>query len=71
MENKILMPTGINYDRFRPRRVAEYGRVSSEHEAQLSALENQMQWYDAIAEKNKNWHIVNKYIDECFIYGEQ
>lgn len=30
-------------DRNRARKVVFYGRVSTEHEAQLSALENQMQ----------------------------
>ena len=33
-------------DRNRPHNIVFYGRVSTEHEAQLSALENQMQWYD-------------------------
>ena len=33
-----------NYKR-RPRTVAFYGRVSTEHEQQLSALSNQMDWY--------------------------
>ena len=28
------------------RKVAVYARVSTEHEAQLSALENQIQYYD-------------------------
>ena len=37
------------FDRNRQRRVSIYGRVSTEHEAQLSALENQMQWYDRYA----------------------
>ena len=42
-------PNGYSWaylDRNRPRRAVFYGRVSTEHEAQLSALENQMQWYD-------------------------
>ncbi len=64
MENTIVMPIGVNFDRFRQRRVAEYGRVSTEHEAQISALENQMQWYDDIAAQHKNWTVVKKYIDE-------
>ena len=33
-------------DKNRERKMVFYGRVSTEHEAQLSALENQMQWYD-------------------------
>ncbi len=28
------------------RRVAIYGRVSTEHEAQLAAFENQQTWYE-------------------------
>ena len=31
------------FDRNRARQVGIYGRVSTEHEAQLSALENQLQ----------------------------
>ena len=51
-------------DRNRPRKVVFYGRVSTEHEAQLSALENQMQWYEDIAKRFPNWEVVDKYIDE-------
>ena len=45
IENGMVMPTNVNFNRARQRRVVFYGRVSTEHEAQLSALENQMQWY--------------------------
>ncbi len=45
-------------DRNRERQVVFYGRVSTEHEAQISALENQMQWYDTQAETHKNWKVV-------------
>ena len=51
-------------DRNRPRKVVFYGRVSTEHEPQLSALENQMQWYEDIAKRYPNWQVVDKYIDE-------
>ena len=37
VENSMVMPTGVNTNRNRQRRVVFYGRVSSEHEAQLSA----------------------------------
>ena len=46
---KLQRPLGSAWtylDRNRPRRAVFYGRVSTEHEAQLSALENQMQWYE-------------------------
>ena len=68
---------GVNYrsgmilDRNRPRKVVFYGRVSTEHEAQLSALENQMEWYENQTKYHSNWIIVNRYIDEEIIYGEQ
>ena len=51
-------------DKNRERQVVFYGRVSTEHEAQLSALENQLQWYDTQADEHKNWNIIGKYIDE-------
>ena len=46
------------------RTVAIYARVSSAHEAQLSALENQVQYYDEILAKHPEWHLYDKYIDE-------
>ena len=64
VENGIVMPTDVNFNRSRQRKVVFYGRVSTEHEAQLSALENQMQWYDSVAEKHDNWIVLKKYIDE-------
>ena len=36
----------------RPRRVVFYGRVSTEHGEQLSALGNQMEWYTDLALRN-------------------
>ena len=48
----------------RERWVAIYGRVSTEHEAQLSALENQIDWYKPIMEAHPEWHVVAQYIDE-------
>ena len=64
VENSMVMPTGVNTNRNRQRRVVFYGRVSSEHEAQLSALENQIQWYDDIATRHQNWMVLRKYVDE-------
>lgn len=48
----------------RIRRVAFYGRVSTEHEEQLYALRNQMQWYEELCRYFPNWHIVNRYTDD-------
>ena len=44
--------------------VAIYARVSTEHEAQLSALDNQVQYYDEILAKHPDWVLYDKYIDE-------
>lgn len=52
------------FDRNRARKVAIYGRVSTEHEAQLSALENQLQWYDDQVRYHPNWSVCDRYIDE-------
>lgn len=51
-------------DRNRPRTMVFYGRVSTEQEAQLSALKNQIQWYDEQLQYHPNWNCINKYIDE-------
>lgn len=45
------------------RKVAIYARVSTEHEAQLSALENQIQYYDDILNKHPDWILYDRYID--------
>ena len=46
------------------RKVAIYARVSTEHEAQLSALDNQIQYYDDELAKHPDWELYDKYIDE-------
>ena len=46
------------------RNVAIYARVSTEHEAQLSALDNQVQYYDNILAMHPDWVLYNRYIDE-------
>lgn len=58
------MYTTLKPDINRPRTVVFYGRVSTEHEAQMSALENQLQWYDDQAKHHENWNVIDKYIDE-------
>lgn len=60
----LRMPGTMILDRNRERRIVFYGRVSTEHEAQLAALENQMQWYDDQAKFHPNWTVLDKYIDE-------
>ena len=47
----------INSD-FGKRRVVIYARVSTEHEAQISALENQLDWYEPILAARPEWELV-------------
>ena len=52
-------------DLFRTKRkVVIYARVSTEHDAQLSALENQIDWYKPILDAHPEWELVGTYIDE-------
>lgn len=46
------------------RKVCFYGRVSTEHEAQISALGNQIQYYQNIINEHPEWTLVEQYIDE-------
>ena len=46
------------------RKVAIYARVSTEHEAQINALGNQIQYYDNILAAHLDWELVGRYIDE-------
>lgn len=55
---------GLTQTAPKQRKVAIYARVSTEHEAQLSALENQKDWYKPILEANPEWELVHMYIDE-------
>ena len=54
---------GLNSD-FQKRDVAIYARVSTEHEAQLSALGNQLDWYKPILAARPDWTLIAQYIDE-------
>ena len=51
-------------DEHKARNVAVYARVSTEHEAQLSALENQKDWYKPILAQHPEWTVVKMYVDE-------
>lgn len=46
------------------RKVVVYARVSTEHEAQLSALENQKDWYKPILAQHPEWEVIRMYVDE-------
>lgn len=46
------------------RRVVFYARVSTEHEMQISALGNQVDWYYDLINKHEDWKLVGQYIDE-------
>ena len=46
------------------KRVAVYARVSTEHESQINALSNQIQYYDDILKQHKDWKLYERYVDE-------
>ena len=52
----------VNSD-FARRDVAIYARVSTEHEEQISALGNQMDWYKPILAARPEWTLVAQYVD--------
>lgn len=56
-----MIPYSMEYLR---RRIAIYARVSTDHEAQLSALGNQLDWYKPLLELHPEWTVVEQYIDE-------
>ncbi len=45
-------------------RVAFYARVSTEHEAQVNALENQENWCLDLLRMNSNWQMTEMYVDK-------
>lgn len=61
---RFLMTDYRNLDPNRPRKVGIYARVSTQHEAQIHALKNQLQWYGEELKKHPNWTVVDYYIDE-------
>ncbi len=47
-----------------PKRIVIYARVSTEHEAQINALENQLDWYKPILAMHPEWQVVDWYVDK-------
>lgn len=45
-------------------RICCYARVSTFHEKQVNALDNQLQWYDSILKDHPNWEKVGVYVDK-------
>ena len=45
-------------------RVAFYARVSTTHEAQMAAFDNQIDWYKAELTKHPEWELYKIYPDE-------
>ena len=56
-----MIPYSMEYLR---RKVVIYARVSTDHDAQISALENQIDWYKPILDYHPEWELVGQYIDE-------
>lgn len=45
-------------------RTVYYGRVSTQHEAQVNAFENQLDFYSDVLKKHSNWELVGSYYDK-------
>lgn len=45
-------------------RVVYYGRVSTQHEAQINAFSNQLEFYSDVLKKHPNWELVGNYYDK-------
>jgi len=56
-----MIPYAMEYLK---RKVVIYARVSTDHDAQLSALENQIDWYKPLMDLHPEWTLVGQYIDE-------
>lgn len=54
----------MNNEVIKIRKTAIYARVSTEHEAQLYALQNQKEWYDNELKQYPEWELVEMYVDE-------
>lgn len=46
------------------KRVAIYGRVSTDHESQVYAMGNQKQWLNDLLDKHPDWDLYKEYYDE-------
>ena len=51
------------YNATTPVRVAAYCRVSTTHEAQMEAIESQVEWMRDYIARWKNWTLVDMYVD--------
>ena len=45
-------------------RVVYYGRVSTQHEAQVNAFENQIDFYEETLKRHPNWQFIDRYTDK-------
>ena len=61
-----MIPYSMEYLK---RKVVIYARVSTEHEAQISALENQLDWYKPLLDFHPEWTLVERYVDAPVIIG--
>ena len=55
-----MIPYSMEY---RNRIVVIYARVSTEHETQISALENQLDWYKPMLDYHPEWTLVERSAD--------
>lgn len=62
-EFRVPMQMVSNRDRVDQINVVFYGRVSTQHEQQMEAFDNQMDCYKMLLQNHPNWNLVGEYSD--------
>lgn len=63
---RMLMKSRSYKDNYTDKiKCAIYGRVSTKHEAQLSAFDNQLDWYELLLRQHPMWEVVEVYSDQA------
>lgn len=67
MEPQNLLLKSRSYkDNFNDKvKCAIYGRISTKHDAQLSAFDNQLDWYQLLLQQHPLWEVVEVYSDQA------
>ena len=65
-QQRLLVKSKSYKDNYTDRiKVAIYGRVSTKHDAQLAAFDNQLDWYDLLLKQHPLWEVVEVYSDQA------
>lgn len=65
-QQKSLFKSRSHKDNYTdPVKVGIYGRVSTEHDAQVAAFANQLDWYELVLKQHPNWEVYDIYSDKA------